>query len=185
MRNHRAGAALRPDSPWGVGMVLAMLLAGAVLAVCLPLIRGLAVAEGASGERVAFFPVREGESFALAYIHSIHGSLVLEEYRVEGGALRLHSLRYEDTAVGMPGDAPDGGRFLLEPGGGYRIEGIRQEYREIALRTAHRVGVWQHRLIFQGKEYPFAKWVAPGSQVVLRVERISVWEYWRGVRAVE
>ena len=154
-----------------------------MLLLRLPLLQGLSVLEGETGERLAFFPLREGKEFSLVYIHSIHRSPVEERYRVVGMEISLDSLIYEDTAVGMPSDADDGGHFRIDEEGRYWIEGIGRAYARIALRTAHQVGVNAHQLIIQEERIPFASLVRPGSLVILGVERISLWEYWKGVNS--
>lgn len=122
-------------------------------------------------------PVREGDPFSIRFIHSVHRTPVEEHYRIAGGKLVLESMVYETYGVGNPSEAGPGERFRMEDGK-YIMEGMHRVYPEIRQRIGQIVA--NHKLTVGGEAIVLADRFRPGSKVLLKVERVSLWSLWRG-----
>jgi len=148
-----------------------------VLGAALPSQLALTLTSEPEGARMVF-PMREGEPFSIRFIHSVHRTPVEEHYRIAGdGHLVLESMIYETYGVGNPSEAGPGERFRME-GGKYVIEGMRRAYPEIRQRIGQIAA--NHELTVHGETFSLADRFVPGSRVLLRVEKKSLWSLWRG-----
>ncbi|HVH95631.1 MAG TPA: DUF1850 domain-containing protein, partial [Bacillus sp. (in: firmicutes)] len=87
-----------------------------------------------SGKVLAYFPLSEGDSFQMKYIHSIHLSDVVESYTVtKGNEIKQIELMYEDFAIGMPENASDGETFE-QIDGKYFLKNMDKRFPSFDLR---------------------------------------------------
>ena len=136
-----------------------------------------------SGKVLAYFPLSEGDSFQMKYIHSIHLSDVVESYTVtKGNEIKQIELMYEDFAIGMPENAAAGETFEHR-NGKYYIKNMDNRFPFFDLRIG-KVRA-NHTLIVGTNEYPLSHYIEPGTWVRLKIERINLWQQWKGVNILE
>ena len=87
------------------------------------------------GRVVLASPVANGDSFVTTYIHSLQLSPVIDDYRVAGGKLWSWEERVQSHNAGLPFDAPEHGRFLVDSPW-MIVQGGRHTFETIV----HRVG---------------------------------------------
>ncbi len=131
------------------------------------------------GGKVVASLVCEDGKFIHRYVHSVHLSDVDEEYGIEAdGSLRLTATRFDTLGVGIPYDAE----------GGFSMEGNRfvlrmdRRYRSLPVRVSPLPG---HVILTGGREYPLARWIAPGDLAILEarlIPRIGIRGSRRAVR---
>lgn len=108
----------------------------------------------------------EDGTFVHRYVHSVHLSDVDEEYSIEpDGSLRLTATRFDTLGVGIPYDAEggfsqEGDRFVLR---------MDRRYRSLPVRVSPLPG---HMILTGGREYPLARWIAPGDLAILEARNI-------------
>jgi len=136
-----------------------------------------------SGNVLAFIPISEGEIFQITYTHSIHLSDVVESYTVtKDQQIKQFELMYEDFAIGMPENASEGETFEHK-NGKYYLKNMNRLFPSFDLRLG-KVRA-NHTLIYGKNEYPLSNYMEPGTWVRIKIERISLWQRWKGVNILE
>ncbi|MBB6443574.1 DUF1850 domain-containing protein [Bacillus benzoevorans] len=136
-----------------------------------------------SGRVLAYIPVTKGDKFQIKYTHSIHLSDVIERYSVaEDQQIKLYAMSYEDFAVGMPENALEGERFEHK-NGHYYISDMNRLFPFFDLRVG-KVRA-NHILILAGHEYPMSRYLEPGTWVRIKIDRLNLWQQWKGVNIHE
>ena len=136
-----------------------------------------------SGHILAFIPISKGETFQMKYTHSIHLSHVVDSYLVtKNGQMKQYELVYEDFSVGMPANASEGETFEQE-NGKYYLKNMNRVLPTFDLRIG-KVRA-NHTLIFQEIEYPLSHYLEPSTWVRLKIEKINLWQLWRGVNILD
>lgn len=136
-----------------------------------------------SGRVLAYIPIAKGDSFQIRYTHSIHLSDVIERYSVtEDLQIKLNAMRYEDFAIGMPENALEGERFEHK-NGHYYLSNLNRLFPFFDLRVG-KVRA-NHILIISGNEYPMSRYLEPGTWVRIKIDRINLWQQWKGVNICE
>ncbi|CEG28566.1 DUF1850 domain-containing protein [Bacillus sp. B-jedd] len=132
---------------------------------------------------LAYIPLSKEHKFKMKYTHSIHLTDVVESYEVtKKQEIRQYELEYMDFAIGMPADASEGERFEQKDGKFY-IKDMNRIFPFFDLRTG-KVRA-NHRVIFQGKEYPLSESITPGTWVRIMVKKINTWQQLKGVNILE
>jgi hypothetical protein len=132
-----------------------------------------------SGHVLAYIPISKGDTFQIKYTHSIHLSDVVDSYTVTNkGQIKQYELMYEDFAVGMPSNASDGEIFQQE-NGKYYLKNMNRVFSSFDLRVG-KVRA-NHTLTYEQMEYPLSRYIEPGSWVRIKIERINLWQQWKGV----
>ncbi|WP_428911412.1 DUF1850 domain-containing protein [Niallia sp. Krafla_26] len=132
-----------------------------------------------SGQVLAYIPISSGETFQIKYTHSIHLSDVMDYFEVtEDGHLKQYQLMYEDFAIGMPSHASKG-EIFEERDGKYYLKNMNRVFPSFDLRLG-KVRA-NHTIVFKGDEYPLSQYLEPGTWVRVKMERISLWQQWKGV----
>ncbi|RKQ33434.1 DUF1850 domain-containing protein [Oceanobacillus halophilus] len=135
----------------------------------------------------AFLPIQKGDTFQIIFKHSIHLTDVVEKYKVtDDFEIKQYEFVYEEFGIGMPSNAEDGESFVYEDGK-YYIKDIDNVFPSINIRNGKTVS--ENRLVW-GKEPNekmvwFNEYFEPGAWFKLKVERISLWEYLKGVNIHE
>ena len=137
-----------------------------------------------SGEEpLVYLPLTEGEEFSLLYTHSIHLSEVQERYLAEkDGTITLFELIYEDFGIGMPSEAMAGETFTME-GGKYIMSGMDRNMPFFYLRTGQVKA--DHTITYGGHARKLSDVIVPGSRVKIGMEKLTKWQFWRGVNLIE
>ncbi|WP_256240378.1 DUF1850 domain-containing protein [Bacillus sp. V3B] len=119
----------------------------------------------------------------MKYTHSIHLSDVVESYVVTSDhQIKQFELMYENFAIGMPENASDGETFEQKDGK-YYLKNMNRLFPSFDLRIG-KVHA-NHTVIFESNEYPLSFLIEPGTWVRLKIERMNVWQQWRGVNILE
>lgn len=79
-------------------------------------------------------PVRAGTPFSTTYIHSVQLTPVVDEYRIAGGRIWSWEERVQSHNAGLPFDAPEHGRFIVDPPW-MIVQGGRTSTQRIAYRV--------------------------------------------------
>ncbi len=136
-----------------------------------------------SGKVLAYIPLSEGDQFQMKYTHSIHLSDVVESYVVtKDQEIKQFELMYEDFAIGMPENASEGETFEHSDGK-YYLKNMDKIFPSFDLRIG-KVRA-NHTLIVGKNEYPLSHYMEPGTWVRLKIERINLWQQWKGVNILE
>ncbi|GGC73484.1 hypothetical protein GCM10007216_00140 [Thalassobacillus devorans] len=174
----------RADRKRGTAAGLLVLFVFAGLAVWLfyPYQYVLSFQNKETEEFAVFVPLKESEHFQIKFTHSIHLSDVIEEYKVKDDKLVPVQLIYEDTAVGMPGNASEGEAFESKDGK-YYITGLKGEHDYIDLSVGQVKA--NHRIIYNDLQFALKDYVDGGTIVRIQPLYINNWELLRGVNVHE
>ncbi|WP_228275865.1 DUF1850 domain-containing protein [Gracilibacillus oryzae] len=130
----------------------------------------------------AYLPVKEGETFHIAFTHSIHLTDVIEKYEVTADLeIKQNEIVYEHFGIGMPSNASEGEQFVYE-NGKYHIKNLNNIFPYINIRNGKTVS--RNRLIWgEDNEHTvwFNQYFEPGAWFRMKVEKLTYWEYFRGV----
>jgi hypothetical protein len=187
------------DRPPVAHRLLALL--GLLTLAALPLVLGagprptvvavLREAPGGSVHRLLNLPAGRGETFVIAYTHSVNRFPIREELTVEegpGGERRLvvtgQAVKGDGAGIGeVPGET----RWSAAPGGWQRLEGL---HRVVEGPLVVRVGwIADHRLVYRGRETALGDLAEGGARLILRPIEVSPAEWlrarwtWHGQRS--
>ncbi len=155
----------------GRRLLLSALILALALALCLPLFPALVLRNGRTGERLLLLPLREGETIALCYTHSVNLTPVTDTLRVSGGSLVLESTLFSAYGWGMPVLADGiGGSFENTPEG-FLLSDIDKKQDSIPILLQE---VPDQRLLYRGGERRLLELAPAGTFVRLGVERASL-----------
>lgn len=102
-----------------------------------------------SEERVlAAFPVRDGEAFAIRYIHSVALTPVEDYFLVSGKEIVLDKTVYQDFGAGLP-HLPQKGQTMSTENGHIILSGINRKFSSFDLRVGR---VADHTLLLDVHE---------------------------------
>ena len=138
----------------------------------------LVILQDKGGEILAYTQLEDGQQYQMEYIHSIHLSKVVETYESTADEnIRQVEISFEDFAIGMPSSAEEGEQFVSE-NGRYKIKNMNRLFPEIVLLTGQVVA--DHTLIIHDKKVPLASITEPGSVVTFKIQKLSLWDKWKG-----
>ncbi len=124
--------------------------------------------------------IPKDRGFSVRYTHSIHLSEVEEFYReTSSHQIQQTKLLYEDTAIGMPGNAEGQEKFEVTDEGKYLISNMNRKFPYIDMRIGQVVA--NHRLVVNNNEYPLSDYFDKGSVVRVQFKRLSIYDKWKGV----
>ncbi|MEN2767170.1 DUF1850 domain-containing protein [Ornithinibacillus xuwenensis] len=134
----------------------------------------------------AYLPIEEGDSFQIIFTHSIHLTDVTEIYEVlSDQSIKQNEIIYEHYGIGMPANDTEGGTFVYEDGK-YHIKDMNRIFPYINLRNGKTVP--RHRLVW-GERAEHMVWFndyfQPGARFTIRVDKLSLWQYLKGVKIHE
>ena len=92
-------------------------------------------------------------TFDITYVHSVTHRLIVESYRVDGGALVETSIVFDQHGPGLP-TAPDEGQTWTDRDGRFIVT-LARRFDDLRIRV-HRDQVWQ--LLIGGKTVDLAQW---------------------------
>jgi hypothetical protein len=134
----------------------------------------------------AFLPLKKGDTFQIIWKHSIHLTDVAEKYTVrQDNKIKQYEIVYEHFGIGMPSYALQGEKMTYE-NGKYHIKNLNNVFPYINIRNGKTVS--KHRLIWGTRNEHmvwFNQYFQPGSWYKVKVEKLPLWKYLRGVRIHE
>ncbi|WP_223702692.1 DUF1850 domain-containing protein [Sutcliffiella deserti] len=134
----------------------------------------------------AFLPIDEGDHFQIIFKHSIHLKDVVEKYKVsEKGEIVQYEIIYEEFGIGMPSNAEEGSEFVYEDGK-YHIKNLNNVFPSMNIRNGKTVS--ENRLLWgeRGEKMVwFNEVFTPGAWYKVKVEKLSLWHYWKGLKIHE
>lgn len=138
---------------------------------------------------VAFLPLGPGDKFEITFTHSIHLTDVVERYHVtEESTIMQDEIIFESFGIGMPSNAEEGQTFEFKDGK-YHIGNLNNEFESMKIRNGKTVS--EHRLRWKYEDEPednivwFNEYFEPGAWYTVKVGRLSLWEYLKGVKIDE
>lgn len=137
----------------------------------------------------AFLPINKGDTFQVIFTHSIHLTDVVEKYKVRDDlAIEQYEIVYEEFGIGMPSNAQEGEKFEYK-NGKYHITSLDNIFPSMKIRNGKTVSenrlVWGTENSEESHMVWFNKYFVPGEWYTILVERISLWEYLKGVKISE
>jgi hypothetical protein len=150
-----------------------------VIAICsyLSFLPVLVVKDTESGRLLWSQPIKNGGSFAIRWIHSIHRTPVVEYYRVQDGRIVLTEMTFKDYGIGMESELAPGEKLIAEHGT-FRIVNMNRLFPALHLFIGQVRA--NHTLLYQGKEFPLGMIGKPGSAVTIQVEQQTIFQLdWR------
>jgi hypothetical protein len=120
--------------------------------------------------------MKAGEEFVISYTHSVNKRPVYDTLRVESDHLVIVKSRFDAFGAGMPEGSTDEGRLAVLPDGWLEWV-VNRPVPEIVVRVGRVAG---HTLIVKGREIPLAQLAEPGSALLFRVRKISLFNAIRG-----
>lgn len=134
----------------------------------------------------AYLPIKEGNSFQILFTHSIHLTDVVEIYDIlQDGSIKQTEIVFEEYGIGMPSNASDGGKLVIEDGK-IHIKEMDRTFPFINLRNGKVVP--RHRLVWgKGPEHMvwFKDYFAPGARLTIKMDKLSLWQLLKGVKIHE
>ncbi len=165
--------------------ILILLLISVMLYLFIPFKQVLSIEEGNTKNVQAYVERKHMEQlgdFDIHYIHSIHGSPVVESYQIQNNTIIQQRITYEEFAVGMPSNDDGEGTFIQQDGH-YMITDMNRIFPYLDIRIAQVMP--DHGLRIRGQFIPFEEIAKPGSWVRLTVRTISIWQKLKGVNLLE
>lgn len=168
-------------------VVIILLLFAAIL--FFPFKSALVFYKENTNDLVAYLPLGKGDQFKIIFTHSIHLTDVVEKYHVtKKGTIIQDEIIFESFGIGMPSNAEEGQVFEYKDGK-YHISNLNNEFESMKIRNGKTVS--KHRLRWNYKNQTDEKMVwfndyfEPGAWYTVKVERLSLWKYWKGVKIDE
>ena len=90
----------------------------------------LVIKDSNTGKIIGKWPLAESGEFAIEFIHSVNQSPVRENFVIENGNLRLHSVRFYSYGAGIQ-TSLDEGQILGRDGDAMIITGYTNSFKEL------------------------------------------------------
>lgn len=164
--------------------IISCILIGIMLCIFyMPIGKSLVFYQAKSNKIIGYLPVASGDKFAMVFTHSIHLTDVIEKFEVMAdGRMRAYEMVFEQFGIGMPENSGPGERFLYEDGK-YYIKDMDRLHDSLNIRNGKTVSenrfTWGDYL---EEEVYLNDYMEPGTSFTLIVERLTIWEQWRGVK---
>lgn len=147
-----------------------------ILLICsiIPLFTVLVVKDTETSLLLWSQPVKNGGTFGIRWIHSIHRTPVVEYYQVQDGSIVLKELTFEDYGIGMESELSPGEKLITE-NGKFRIVNMNRVFPALHLFVGQVRA--NHTLLFQEQEIPLETIVKPGSAITIEVEQRTIFNW--------
>ncbi|WP_087973715.1 DUF1850 domain-containing protein [Oceanobacillus rekensis] len=177
-----------------VAIIVLVLLSVLGFILLLPFRTALVFYEENTDHINAFLPISIGDSFQLIFTHSIHLTDVSEKYEVmDDYRIKQFEIVYEEFGIGMPSNAEEGEKFIYEDGK-YHVKDLDNYFPEIKVRNGKTVS--KNRLAWEESQSDkitpeninivwFNDYFDPGAWFTVKVEKLTLMEYLKGVKIHE
>ncbi|MBP2076309.1 DUF1850 domain-containing protein [Oceanobacillus polygoni] len=171
-------------------ITIVILIIASLLGIFLfaPVDTALVFYEKNTRQLAAFKPIEIDDKFQIVFTHSIHLTDVVEKYTVtENLDIKQYEIVYEEFGIGMPANAGEGQTFIYEDGK-YHVKDLDNYFDSMKIRNGKTVS--ENRFLWEsntGQEHMvwFNDYFDPGDWFTVKVEKITLWEYMRGVKIHE
>jgi len=153
---------MRPKNGWlwGGALILAV-----VLLVFWPWSRALRISDERTGRLLWCERMQIGETFVLAYIHSVNRRPVYDTLRVADDHLVIVGSRFDAFGAGMPEGSSQDGELSVAPDG-WLIYRVERPVPDIVVRVGR---VAEHTLHIKGVAIPLVRLAPPGTALRLSI----------------
>lgn len=140
-------------------------------------------------EIAAFLPIGVGDQFEIIFTHSIHLTDVVEKYHItKDRNIKQDEIIFEQFGIGMPSNAEAGETFEYKDGK-YHITNLNNVFESMNIRNGKTVSEhrlrWKYKNESQDKMVWFNEYFVPGAWYTVKVDKLSLWSYLKGVRIDE
>src|SRR5699024_6279185 len=160
-------------------IAIIIFLAGIALSV-IPFHSALVFYKENTNHIEAFLPIDKGDGFQIIFKHSIHLTDVMDNYDI-----KQNEIVYEEFGIGMPSNAEEGETFVYEDGK-YHIKDLDNIFPSMNVRNGKTVS--ETRLAWGNQSEHmvwFNDYFKPGAWFTLKIEKLTLWQYLKGVRMHE
>lgn len=91
----------------------------------------LVLTDGRSGHEYGRYPLAEGETFSVGFIHSVNKSPLTDYYTVEDGAIYVEKTVYYNFGAGVQTELGDGQTLTYGDDGSMIVSGFHQEMADL------------------------------------------------------
>ena len=84
----------------------------------------LVLTDSGSGKVYAAYPVSDGDTFSVTFIHSVNKTPVSDVYEVRGGSIILSGTVYYSFGAGVPDELAEGEKLSIREDGAMVITGM-------------------------------------------------------------
>ncbi|MDL2258847.1 DUF1850 domain-containing protein [Eubacteriales bacterium OttesenSCG-928-K08] len=151
-------------------LVLLAILAFAAFFL-LPLWGRLTISNYREETKLLTLPVNKGESFQIAYLHSINLSPVKDTIEWTGESLTVRESWFKTFGAGIPIPADGIGEELIKVNNGYILTNINKEQESFLLMSED---VPNHHLIYRGREISLLALGGAGTLLKFEVKKVSL-----------
>lgn len=154
-----------------------------ILVTVIPFQTALVFYEQNTSNVRAYLPIQVDDHFQIIFTHSIHLTDVVEKYKVlEDLSIQGYEFVFEEFGIGMPSYANEGEELIIKDGK-YHLKNTNLIFPSINIRNGKVVS--EHRLVWG--EYAehlvyFNDYFEPGERLMMKVDRLSLWQIMRGVK---
>lgn len=149
---------------------------GGVGGFFLPLTSALQVIDNEKGGVLLCAKMSSGEEFTLSFTHSVNKRPVYDTLRAQGDHLEIVKSRFDAFGAGMPETSTEDGTLVILPDGWLEWR-VNRPVSEIIVRVGR---VAEHTLWIRDRRIRLADLAEPGSALVLRVSRLSIFNVLKG-----
>lgn len=170
-------------------MVIALILGQIVLILFIPSRTALVFYKENTTEIAAFLPMDKGDQFDIIFTHSIHLTDVEERYVItEDLNIEQYEMIFESFGIGMPSNAEEGQTFEMKDGK-YHIGNMNTIFESMNIRNGKTVSEHRLRWHYAGDEEEQMVWFndyfEPGARYTVKVDKLPLWKYLKGVKIDE
>ncbi|MEC2129503.1 DUF1850 domain-containing protein [Brevibacillus centrosporus] len=150
---------------------LLLLLAAVTLFCFIPVIPSLVIRDTLSHELMWSRSITADTTFGIRWTHSIHRSLIEEQYRIQSGQIVLSEMSFHDYGIGMENELSPGEELVISDGV-FRIRHMNRIFPALHLFIGQVRA--NHTLLFAGEEIPLGTIDRPGSAITIQTETRSI-----------
>jgi hypothetical protein len=116
---------------------------------------------------------QDGESFLISYIHSLHQTPIIEEYKRYNGELVLVSVEFESLGAGLPDILEYGQTLTHLETGGMRVDGLHRTISDLHILIGHNT---YHTLHIADQHFLLESLDNPGQSLHLAFRQLNLWQ---------
>jgi len=137
---------------------------------------------------IAYRPLKQGDTFEIIFVHSIHLEDVTEKYVItEDNQIKQFEMVFSQFGIGMPSEVKEDEQIYYEDGF-YHLTNINHVFDSLQIRNGKTVS--EHRFVWkqkgkQRKQVYLNDYVNEGAWFTLKNEKLSLLDLLREVKIHE